>query len=667
MFKYFKQAMQEYIALQLVQSQRLLYETDADREALWLLYLAGFPDNVRQEYNCHCCKSFIKHYGGLVFLIGNEKRTMWEFPASDEFHASVIAMHDFVSQSKITDVFITHEAYMGTDKNSAMTKEGTPTVWQHLYYKLPKEMIYHGTASVDTAKGERRTAKEVFRRGLEEISLSAIDTVIELIGQNSIYRGAESLQALLAYRKLKVEFDTLPGGLQDNYCWRVGTNPDGKALVRLRNTAIGTLLLDISNNRDLDEAVGAFERIMAPSNYKRPNAIITQKMVEDAEKTIEGLGYANSLGRRFATIDDLTVNNLLFVDRQKKVETVLGDLKQSAPVSPRSFSRVEEVSADDFVKKVLPQCKSVEVFFESGHAGNLMSLIAPKDVTAQSMFKWPNGFSWSYRNAVADSIKEKVKAAGGRTEAELRCSLAWYNYDDLDLYVIEPDGNRIWFRKKISATGGNLDVDMNAGSGQTRQAVENIAWPDKQTMKEGVYEVFVNQYSRRQTIDIGFEVETDCQGQLLSFRYDKSLRDNETIQVAKFHYSKADGVKLIGSMESIGKTNTQTIWGLNTNSFHPVNIVMPSPNHWSGAGTGNAHLFFMIPEARNDETVRGFFNEFLSPELEKHKRVFEALGGRMKVEPADKQVSGLGFSMTQHTDLVVRVKGSVSRILKIKF
>lgn len=47
----------------------------------------------------------------------------------------------------------------------------------------------------------------------------------------------------------------------------------------------------------------------------------------------------------------------------------------------------------------------------------------------------------------------------------------------------------------------------------------------------------------------------------------------------------------------------------------------------------------------------------------KHKKVFEALGSKMKVENSDVQLSGLGFSSTKQDYLIVKMDGRVTKII----
>ena len=111
----------------------------------------------------------------------------------------------------------------------------------------------------------------------------------------------------------------------------------------------------------------------------------------------------------------------------------------------------------------------------------------------------------------------------------------------------------------------------------------------------------------------------------------------------------------------------ENIWGITTNEFVPVSMVMKSPNHWDDQGSGNLHTFFILEGCNADEEVRGFYNEFLKPELNEHRKVFEVLGSKLKVKPSESSLSGLGFSETIRNEVIVRVTGKFQRTLKVQF
>ena len=352
----------------------------------------------------------------------------------------------------------------------------------------------------------------------------------------------------------------------------------------------------------------------------------------------------------------------------------LGDLLMKEAVSHQDHSsdekRAEEISIDTFIKQVLPEATGMELLFKGTHLGNLVSLTAPVNAEAKPLFVWDNNFAFSYVGNVADSIKERVKKAGGRVEgAALRVSLAWFNYDDLDLHVYEPgytNGGKghIFFHNKVGALGGMLDVDMNAGSGKTREAVENVAW---KTVKDGCYQVIVNNYTKREDSDVGFVIEVECAGKLSQFHYSKAVRNSEFVPVIRIHM-KAGAIAKLEISEGIS-TNvaSQEKWGIKTETYIKVNALTYSPNYWGTNAVGNKHTIFVLDGCKNDEPTRGIYNEFLHARLQEHRKVFEMIAEKTKCEPTEGQVSGLGFSSTKQEFAIVRVKqGKKERLYSVR-
>jgi hypothetical protein len=229
---------------------------------------------------------------------------------------------------------------------------------------------------------------------------------------------------------------------------------------------------------------------------------------------------------------------------------------------------------------------------------------------------------------------------------------------------MQEPGHRIYYAAKFAPfTGGMLDVDMNAGSGTTRTPVENIFYPKISEMIPGVYTLSVNQFCQRETSNPGFDIEVDILGTTYSFNFPMAVRGE--IKVADFEYSKAGGLKLLTSLPK--SRTSKEIWGVTTNDFTKVKTLMLSPNFWGDQPKGNKHYMFILEGCKNPDSSRGIYNEFLAPELLPHRKVFELLGAKIKAPYQENQLSGLGFSSTQRNELVVRVTGKLTRLLKIKF
>lgn len=668
-----------------------LFSVLIDKDELYNLYLDSFPEGTneiyreRREYDCSCCRGFIKAIGNVVVIKDNQVETLWDIQTNDTTFQPVLDklnqyIREHIESQGIEDVFLSLESKIGCHHNFEQVENVGPKQWDHFYLELPSKFLLGNGRSKGDVLGDHRDKRNVFKRSLDELSLEAIEAVLELIAQNSLYKGEEWLIQLKEFKKLKNEYDKLPSSQKGLYAWEKSTQINS-VVAKIRNTSMGTLLVNLSEGMDLETAVRKYEEITAPSNYKRSKPIFTQKMLEDAQKKITDLGYLDSLPRRYAKLDDITVNDILFSnkDSAKRIDgalDVFGELAKTTKGSskPQKFDRVEEIGYEKFISDVLPTASELELYLENKHSGNMVSLIAPQNKDSKPMFKWGNGFGWAYSGNMTDSMKERVKAAGGKVDGDLRFSIQWNTHgtdnSDLDAHCKEPDRNEIYYghcRKPSSSKfGGQLDVDITQPIVQCPDgvAVENITWPDRNKMGVGTYKFFVHQFAARGTND-GFTAEIEFDGQIYSFEYSHAVHGN--VNVAEVTLDKDGNFSINGLLPS--SSSSKTIWNIKTNQFVPVSVVCMSPNHWETADNkvGHKHVFFMLKDCINDESPAGFFNEFLNQELYEHRKVMEALGSKLRVADTDDQLSGVGFATDKRAEVIIKVKGSTERVLKVKF
>lgn len=679
----FKETLQKNFA-EMTKDVTHLFEVNVDKDELWNTYLNSFPAGTNELYrertwhDCNCCRHFIKNIGNAVVIKDGQVHTIWDLVLNDTTYQPVCdALAAFVKAHSITDIWISKEKKVGTDFNYE-DMNGKMHKWDHFYLELPDKFVDRSGRSIGDIKGGFRDTRNVFKRSLDKITMDALDTILELINSNTLYKGEEWKTVLSEFRRYKKEYDKLTSGEEKElYAWEKSVVA-GIAIGRISNHSIGTLLVNVSEDMDLDLAVKKYEQIMAGPNYKRPKEIYTKKMLADMQKLISDLGYMDSLQRRFANLDDITVNNVLFANKDiaKRIgrsDDIFGEMEKEVAVNPKKFSKVEEISALNFVENVLPTAKEIETFVENKHDRNFVSMIAPCNPDAKTMFKWNNGLSWAYTGNITDSdMKQNVKSAGGNVDGILRFSIQW-NEDgrdncDLDAHCFEPDGNEIYFsncrKPDQSRLSGQLDVDIIHPDGKV--AVENITWVDKYRMKPGVYRFFVHQYSG--SVRKGFRAEIEFDGELYSFDYSNSLRNGEEVQVAEVILDKNGCFSIKEKLSGNSKISSREVWNIKTNQFVPVSVISYSPNYFDEQdGIGHRHLFFMLDGCINPEEPNGFYNEFIKNELLEHKRAFAALGSKCHVEDNDDQLSGIGFSMTKRAELIVKVKGATERIMKIKF
>lgn len=663
-------------------------------DALWAHYLASFPEGEnpiykeKTEHDCNCCRNFIRNLGNVVTITKGVVKSVWAVEKAEyPYDVVAAAMDKFVTSHAVTDLFRSSEPKYGAESTNQLLAGGAVKRWNHLYSEVyPK----HRSQNVAQVIEDYRTTQQVFKRGLDELSFGALQTVLDLIAAKDLYRGAEFKPAIMAFQEVQGKYLKLKTESERaNFVWENATCP----AARFRNTAIGTLIRDLSECKDLAGAVGAFEFKM--DGYKRPTALVTPAMVQGAMKTITELGLERDLERRYAKISDVTINNVLWVDNtvQSKMKGGIEDLLMSAitkKVSQEVESKAEDISIDDFMAKILPNATSMELLVKNDHQSNFMSLTAPVHestcVGTGKLFKWNNDFAWSYDGNVTDSLRQRVAAAGGRVDGVLRFSHSW-NYEPemrnaslMDLHVfmpgsskhgdgkfnIYPDGQRVgWNCRKDLASGGSQDVDYTGAAAVGYVPVENITFPSLAKLKEGKYVFKIHNWSLRQPTAGGFKAEIEFGGQVFEYEHRKPLGDKEWVTVAEA--TLKDG-KFTIEHKLPHSASSRDKWGIKTETFVKVTTLMYSPNYWDDNQVGNKHWFFTVEGCKNEGTTRGIYNEYLNPILDKHRKVFELLGSKTQCPYAEDQLSGLGFSSTRGDKITVKVKGpKLYKTLNVSF
>jgi hypothetical protein len=636
-----------------------VFEVELEKDELWDIYLGSFPEGTNDLYqkrsfhDCSCCRHFVRSIGGLVDIADDctGVKTVWDdcddldYPYN-EISAKLAA---YVRTKTIVSVFSTNMRDYGQKKTRAKI-EGIDNVvtFDHFHGKVASQNFSNDFGSVI---GISKTKADVLKRTLESLKLSAADEVADLINSKSIYRGEEFKRSVNEFRSMVKEYQKLNSSVaRDLFVWK-----NYKSIVAtFKNSSIGSLVDDLSTGVALEDAVRMFESKVAPENYKRSKSLITPRMIQDALKTVDELGYRESLERRLAKESDLSVNSVLFVDRETAAlmkDGLESMLMKETKTDTVNFDKekLTRLHISDFIDNIIPSASSMEVFVENSQQNNLMTLTAPVHEGSNNIFKWSNDIGWSYNGNITDSIKDKVKRAGGKTDAKCRVSLNWYNTDDLDIHVQEPNGNEIYYGNKCN----KLDVDMNAGS-VVRDAVENVTWS---TLDDGVYKVKVRNFNKRESIDVGFLIEFEINKQLTTFQYDKPVSGK--VPVFEFTISKGNvvDVKISKDVKQSGGIS-QEIWNIKTEQFVEVKTLLDSPNHWDDNQVGNKHWFFILKDCKTPEKMRGIYNEFLKDDLyQKHRKVFEVLGDKTKCEVEENQLSGYGVSSTRDDELIVKVAG----------
>lgn len=370
-----------------------LFTTSA--ENLYDIFLANLPEEGRQCYNCNACRNFVDRFGGIVTITdgGFLLPVMWNFKCPEFFEKAFYAVRDIIINSKVTGVFIPDSKRLGIPRTG---------VWSHMYVDVPKKIIYKNR--LKTAYQESAEKKEDFKmlmRALQTYKLSTIETAVNILSSDVLYRGEKTLGVAKWFLNVKMTVDRL-NRTYANIVWKkVATAPEG--FCHISSSMIGTLLDDIEAGYEFDEIKRRFEEKMNPTKYQRPQAAPSVGNVKRAEEIIAKLGLEKSLKRRFARLEEIPT---IWKPRESKSNDISTGIfagiktKESLQEKkPIIIPGSTKMTWEKFQRTVLPNAIKIELKTKYAANDSYAAIVTAEYPDAPPIILWDredmrNTFSW---------------------------------------------------------------------------------------------------------------------------------------------------------------------------------------------------------------------------------------------------------------------------------
>lgn len=364
-------------------------------------YLDAAPQGERQVRNCHCCRRFFDHVGGLVTVDaeGVTHSALWSpsargfAPVPPMYADAAKALEVSLRNAPIAGVFVTSQRVIGIP--------ATPP-WTHFAVDIPADRVW--TLKVKAAHevaAEKREDRRMIERALSEFPIDVVRKALALLTSGQLFRS----EKCIGVAKWLVELHEARAATKDArridaLTWRaIATAPVGYAHVR--GGMIGTLLEDVVAGLAFADVKRKFDSKMDPLAYMRPQAAPTTGNIAAAEKLVEKLGIARSIERRFAKLAD--VQTLWTPAPPKTIASapsaVFGHLLPKSPSEPVDLGTPPAVTTwVKFLATVLPTADAIDFFVPRGPIG-YFAMVTAAHADAPPILQWDlpekrNHVSW---------------------------------------------------------------------------------------------------------------------------------------------------------------------------------------------------------------------------------------------------------------------------------
>jgi hypothetical protein len=110
---------------------------------------------------------------------------------------------------------------------------------------------------------------------------------------------------------------------------------------------------------------------------------------------------------------------------------------------------------------------------------------------------------------------------------DIKITLAWNTSADIDLWVIDPNGEKIYYGNRTTSSKGELDLDDTDGLGP-----ENVFWPTNEAPIMGTYKVQVHYYGPEDGAATSYRVVINNFGKSKTFT--GTISYNQVVSIADF-------------------------------------------------------------------------------------------------------------------------------------
>jgi len=173
-------------------------------------------------------------------------------------------------------------------------------------------------------------------------------------------------------------------------------------------------------------------------------------------------------------------------------------------------SSVVSVSSTSPLTRVLVGVQGADGYYEltgltSAAAQSVLLTLSQSPPTTFSLL-----FAGGSGSTVGPSTAVPVTLTSVGT-GDVQVNVSWDVDSDVDLHVLDPAGEEIYYGNRNSASGGQLDLDSNAACSLDHKRAENITWPAGKA-PSGTYHVLVDYWDACTQTQTNYVVTVNVKG-----------------------------------------------------------------------------------------------------------------------------------------------------------